>query len=605
MPIKFNNIRKLYEYKPRDKPREESKEVKKARVVGESSIKTSSSFSKGRKAAFKAAAGYSDKLRDTMIGVFSSIFGKKQQFPEPEWGGENPIFDPGWGTENPLFSGWEEVHYIRDFMSLFAARDLDVESRDEIEDQIKMGLDYLKNNGDRLRQQANESGKPLYIRPGFAEGYEGGKIGTEISWEARYSGSHIQVNPDGTIYLIPKHPRLTLGKGTFKRVRTAIFLDENNHPRRLVAFASVNPDEKGSLKNLSNEINTIQSLLQKEKPGEDIVDVGIQVYEPGEISEKQTSQKAKVILPFSNMGDLQKGKFSGEEKQRIMKGCVKWIKLMHDNGWVNFDIKRENFLGFRNDDGQMEVKGLDLDMARQVEESGLARPPGGTPEYMAPEVIAAIAHNISATKEEDLQLCNGYQADIFSLGKVLYFLEIGGMDRRFNFIRSKTEFDRNRYIEAWNNFDVINPLHVLVKAMMHPDPNLRPDIETVSETLGRIYDEAASRKEIKNRFRDALQPVEVEVGPAPEKIMTEKEQLIQDFLGNPKKLTEEEARELLTDDGSWLIRKDDGSLYLTYKSLQDSDVHSTPLLDSSLSSVKEILDYFEEEKILESKSYVE
>jgi len=494
------------------------------------------------------------------------------------------------GKENPTLT--PSVKTVDELMELLSDKTLSEDDKSQIREQMDEGVSYINENRKELSDKARSENRPIYIRP---DEYGGGKIGDKEGLEASYKGCHIQVNPDGKIYLIPKHPNLTLGKGTFKKVRMAIELDENARPKRVVAFASVRPLGTEGFESAKKEVETIKKLVSREQGENEPVDVRIEVYESEELGK---GAKAKVVLPYSNMGDLSDQNFTHADKPHVMKGCVKWIKLMHENGLANFDIKRENFLGFRDADNQIAVKGLDLDMARSLDEGPMVRPPGGTSEYMAPEVIAAIIPNLKATKKEDLVLCDGRKADIFSLGKTLYFLDIGSMNRRLDFISrdpatKEITYDPEQYKRSWNDFEALNPVQVLAKAMMHPEPELRPDIETVDELLTQIFDKdpPISLDKLEYVLRRSLQDVDVVEKEAPDvKPLSAEEEQLKTLLDNPHI---DPPEGLLEEKGAWLIRKEEGKLYLDYFT---DNKETMELLDNSPASVLELLDYLPIEK---------
>lgn len=96
---------------------------------------------------------------------------------------------------------------------------------------------------------------------------------------------------------------------------------------------------------------------------------------------------------------------------RILRGVLRAVASLHDNGYLHRDLKPENVFVLRQPQGEVAVKLFDLGAIRSVEQAhvGAAR---GTPLYVAPEV-ARRAGRI------------GRQSDVYSTGVMLYELLVG------------------------------------------------------------------------------------------------------------------------------------------------------------------------------------
>lgn len=368
-----------------------------------------------------------------------------------------------------------------------AKRQLTVDQKDAIKEQLNKAFLQLETNREVYLKVAEDQNQPFYIR--------GEKIEGEND-KAKYQTSHIQVNPDGSIYVIPKNPALWLGEGGFKKVRLALELNEDLTPKKVVAFASIavkddanTGNEREDYQRVVDESNIAKELLNEAEKG----DVKVWGFTP----DKAKGKKAKLVLPYSNIGDLSPENIKHMEKNEINQlliGCVDWIKKMHDNGIANRDIKPENFLAFReNNSAPLEVKCLDLGIATK---DTVSKELAGTPYFIAPEALF---------KPKLGQNYNTKAADIYSLGVTLinveredsgnlkenlidYFEEYE--EQMLDMWADEDPFAKDNYDrykeqikEALESFKPKTQVQWVAKLMMNPEPNLRPNIDQVATYL--------------------------------------------------------------------------------------------------------------------------
>jgi len=97
--------------------------------------------------------------------------------------------------------------------------------------------------------------------------------------------------------------------------------------------------------------------------------------------------------------------FPERETKKIFKQILKAIRYCHDHEVVHRDIKLENILMDSN--GKVTI--IDFGLCDLVKRGNLSERFCGSIDYVAPEVLAKKTYN-------------GFQADVFSLGVVLYTL---------------------------------------------------------------------------------------------------------------------------------------------------------------------------------------
>ncbi|CBZ50377.1 putative protein kinase [Neospora caninum Liverpool] len=129
-----------------------------------------------------------------------------------------------------------------------------------------------------------------------------------------------------------------------------------------------------------------------------------------------------VLMQFLNGGSLhtlvknhEHGKLSEETARNLFKQICNAVNHMHARSIVHRDLKLENILL----DSTGRIKVIDFGFSSIVKHDARCRMRCGTPSYMPPEILLK--------KEYD-----GFAADIWSLGVVLYAMLHGGYPFRGN-----------------------------------------------------------------------------------------------------------------------------------------------------------------------------
>ncbi|MCB1148686.1 MAG: protein kinase family protein [Chlamydiia bacterium] len=318
--------------------------------------------------------------------------------------------------------------------------------RAEITKQIKTSQAYLDEHRDELIERAKKSSEgAVYIRP---QDQEATKLG-----KSKYTACHLQVCEDGTVYMIPKHDLLSLGKGSFKSVRLA-FREADG---KFVAAASAKSSRPESL------LNEYLFLKQFEK----VLAFTFYTKEGG-------VQKGKLIMPFAKYGDIfdyvQDSKRVPISQVELGLKIIQAVKPLHAAGIVHNDVKPENFL-ISQEEGQVVVWMCDFGFARRREDCAQS-PIDGTAKYLPYETLFN-RHSLE-------------KRDIYSLGVTLFFLflppqfqaRMRGPLPWLNSVRAGADYPQlyDNYMKLTSNPD---PIPNLLARMTHPDPDQRPTIEEV------------------------------------------------------------------------------------------------------------------------------
>lgn len=274
---------------------------------------------------------------------------------------------------------------------------------DSTKSQLMHSLVYIHTNRRSMVAKAKKDGGSCYIRPVDQGTYKNApyKMG------GTYLASHLYVSADGTIFLIPKHSDLKLGKGTYKVVHLAIEEKTGN----LFAIASV----RGRMERFESEVSFIQTLLP--------YTVHAVVFIKGNL------EKGKMILPFAKHRTLDRmlrkhsPLLQQPGKKTLMKLIAEELDLIHQKGIICHDIKAENIL-FGEEDGKLVAWIRDLGLARFKVRSQKHHMKETTEYVMAPEGYA-VAQRVRQKRplgrvEDSLE-----KVDIFALGVTLWDLYEG------------------------------------------------------------------------------------------------------------------------------------------------------------------------------------
>ena len=204
----------------------------------------------------------------------------------------------------------------------------------------------------------------------------------------------------------------------------------------------------------------------------------------------EDSDEVFVIMEFIDGQTLRASlghAFELDEFLPIAIQCAAALESAHDKRIVHLDIKPENIMLTES----QKVKVCDFGVARQLpsaDVSGSTNQPwtfGGTPAYMAPEVIVGNQFDT--------------RADIFSLGVVFYEMLSGKHPFRAEDVRATA----NRIMTATapplsrTNKKLPRRLTRLIDAMLAKEPNMR--LSSASEVISELH----WIRFRKNFFRDA------------------------------------------------------------------------------------------------------
>ena len=103
---------------------------------------------------------------------------------------------------------------------------------------------------------------------------------------------------------------------------------------------------------------------------------------------------------------VEKENYSEKEASDTIRPIVDALRYCHEQGIIHRDLKPENLL-YCNDEEMSAIKITDFGLARFVQNE-MATTAAGTPNYVAPEIIAG----------------NGYnkEVDYWSIGVIIYIM---------------------------------------------------------------------------------------------------------------------------------------------------------------------------------------
>ena len=264
-----------------------------------------------------------------------------------------------------------------------------------------------------------------------------------------------------------------------------IYLVEKNKENNELVVKVINPGlmEKDEKINFLNEIEILQKLSNKEKKYVPFF------YESGEgflkrenEDESNLVKRLYLVIDYAEKGDLfyyfekaAKG-FKEKHAKVIFKKIVEDIKYCHEHNICHLDIKIGNILLNHN----YEPIITDFGLSKLIfDEKGIPikyKNISGTPHYMSPQIL-------------ELGTYSGSEADIFSLGVVLFNLVTGDFGFQVAHLKDKSYglIIRRNILKYWNSISDRIP-HVsslseefkdLYLKMIAYRPEKRPSIEEI------------------------------------------------------------------------------------------------------------------------------
>ncbi|ORX92543.1 Pkinase-domain-containing protein [Basidiobolus meristosporus CBS 931.73] len=209
----------------------------------------------------------------------------------------------------------------------------------------------------------------------------------------------------------------SLGSGSFSKVYLA---EDSEQPGRLVALKMVELNCDQSTKQLiSREIQMLKTLDHPNVVG---------FYESFE-----TDTHFVLVLEYVQDGDLfdyvanHANEYCESKVQEIFKHIVDAVEYLHSKNICHRDLKLENILIQESSEGALSIKITDLGLAEFVDNNSTLTTRCGSEEYTAPEVILG-------------QPCNGFKADVWSLGVILYTMLVGYLPFSMDGSQSRRSF---------------------------------------------------------------------------------------------------------------------------------------------------------------------
>lgn len=179
----------------------------------------------------------------------------------------------------------------------------------------------------------------------------------------------------------------------------------------------------------------------------------------------QGSRHVYILLELCSGGTLQhfirnRKRLSESEAAQVMLQLVHAVDYLHSQLVIHCDIKPHNILLSPN--GQVKLADFGLSYRLKHSQQKCNRS-CGTPNYVAPEAIARKRHHCQI----------GLQADIWSLGCVLYSMLVGVPP--FEAETTKETYKRIRacHYEFPSNVALSPQARDLIRSMLQADPNKR------------------------------------------------------------------------------------------------------------------------------------
>ncbi|CAK72763.1 unnamed protein product (macronuclear) [Paramecium tetraurelia] len=209
---------------------------------------------------------------------------------------------------------------------------------------------------------------------------------------------------------------------------------------------------------------------------------------------------------------------------QIMKQLFSILHYIHSKKIVHRDIKSENILVEKQEDGCILIKMIDWGIATQFQNGSKLYTTVGTPYYMAPEVF---------------KQCYDEKCDIWSSGILLYEIVTGNLPF---YARQADEIQR-KILDTKPNFDLpvfqkCSPeLNNLVRLLLNKDPEKRPSAkELLDHEFFQLKKERKASQEFNTCFQESVSRL-IEF-----RVKNKLQQAVLSFMGSFQQTPEEERQ---------------------------------------------------------------
>ncbi len=368
-----------------------------------------------------------------------------------------------------------ETLHADDFVEKLSHRDLCIGERKAVRRQIAFALRYLEQLGvDRPSEGQQISPRTILETIGASTF----RIKKGKGLTAYYVAAHLKILEGGDILMIPKHPKLALGKGAAKVVRIAFVISSLSQVN-VVAYARMKRNQQ--LVDFEKEYFLIKRYLEAEP-------------EPvmAALFHSADRRCSAMVLPYANLGDVYENKYAQEQIPDVIRGMVKCLQLLKRVGIAPNDVKPENFLVYSSSRG-ITVRLLDLGHAVTGSEATSSRSSDGSPYFFSPEKAALF--------ETGKKCYDAFASDIYALGISLFQVMANDTDDKKCCLQRAPLFHKCLVVNApfflpvnfrmhrkvWNAFEPKDTFEVLAKSMTNPNPKKRPNLDSVEKDLERFF----------------------------------------------------------------------------------------------------------------------
>nr|XP_051707824.1 MAP/microtubule affinity-regulating kinase 4 [Oryctolagus cuniculus]XP_051707825.1 MAP/microtubule affinity-regulating kinase 4 [Oryctolagus cuniculus]XP_051707826.1 MAP/microtubule affinity-regulating kinase 4 [Oryctolagus cuniculus]XP_051707827.1 MAP/microtubule affinity-regulating kinase 4 [Oryctolagus cuniculus] len=246
----------------------------------------------------------------------------------------------------------------------------------------------------------------------------------------------------------------TIGQGSFGRVKLAHHLESGT----LVAVKIIAREDQdsSSFRQVQVEADIMRGMRHP-----NIIRL-LQV--------QHTAERAYIFMDYASGGDLEqyvaeRGRLREAEARLMFNQALSAVHYCHSKRVVHRDLKLENFLL----DAGLNIKLTDFGLSCRLTEGQHLESFCGTPQYCAPEEFL----------DEEF---NGYKADVWSLGVVLYTMTTGSLP----FVGKNWVQLEDNILSGYYQVPLYMSLELehLLGRLLTYDPGERP---TVADTMGHQW----------------------------------------------------------------------------------------------------------------------